>query len=142
MSTAIQTQKRLTMRPGAWLVWGAVAFFLLVLAGIVGAVVVSSFGTKWFGGWLPSGWTTRWYGATWREFDLGGVLMVTLEVALAVVVISLLVGVPAAYALARRTFPGKRVLMVAVPAADPASRRSRTACRWRPCSTSSTWPAS
>jgi putative spermidine/putrescine transport system permease protein len=80
---------------------------------VVGAVVVDSFGTRWFGGWLPSGWTTRWYGVTWREFDLGGVLVVTLEVALAVVAISLLVGVPAAYALARRTFPGKRLLTVA-----------------------------
>jgi putative spermidine/putrescine transport system permease protein len=111
--SAISPSKRLAMRPAAWLVWGAVAIFLLVLAGVVGAVVVDSFGTRWFGGWLPSGWTTHWYGATWREFDLGGVLIVTLEVALAVVVVSLLVGVPAAYALARRTFPGKRLLMVA-----------------------------
>jgi putative spermidine/putrescine transport system permease protein len=105
--------KRLALRPGAWLVWGAVVFFLLILVGVVGAVVVDSFGTKWFDGWLPSGWTSRWYGTTWREFDLGSVLRVTLEVALAVVVVSLLVGVPAAYALARRGFPGKRVLMVA-----------------------------
>jgi putative spermidine/putrescine transport system permease protein len=107
------TQRRVALRPGAWLVWGAVAFFLLILAGVVGAVVVDSFGTRWFTGWLPSGWTTRWYGTTWREFDLGGVLVVTLEVALAVVAISLLVGVPAAYALARRAFPGKRIVMVA-----------------------------
>jgi len=107
------TRRRVALRPGAWLVWGAVVFFMLILAGVVGAVVVDSFGTRWFSGWLPSGWTTRWYGTTWREFDLGGVLIVTLEVALAVVVISLLIGVPAAYALARRTFPGKRVVMVA-----------------------------
>ena len=107
------TGRRVALRPGAWLVWGAVAFFLLILLGVVGAVVVDSFGTRWFGGWLPSGWTTRWYGTTWREIDLGGVQIVTLEVALAVVVISLLIGVPAAYALARRTFPGKRVVMVA-----------------------------
>jgi len=114
MTTSLLTpRRRLALRPGAWLVWGAVAFFLLILAGVVGAVVVDSFGTRWFGGWLPDGWTTRWYGTTWREFDLGGVLVVTLEVALAVVVISLLVGVPAAYALARRTFPGKRPLTVA-----------------------------
>jgi putative spermidine/putrescine transport system permease protein len=111
--TALDARRRLVLRPGAWLVWGAVAIFLLVLAGVVGAVVVDSFGTRWFTGWLPAGWTTHWYGATWREFDLGGVLVVTLEVALAVVVISLLVGVPAAYALARRAFPGKRLLMVA-----------------------------
>lgn len=105
--------RRLTLRPGAWVVWGAVAFFLLILVGVVGAVVVDSFATKWFGGWLPSGWTSHWYGTTWHEFDLGGVLTVTIEVALSVVVVSVLVGVPAAYTLARRTFPGKRLLMVA-----------------------------
>jgi putative spermidine/putrescine transport system permease protein len=111
-TTAAPAQKAISMRPGAWLVWGAVTFFLLILLGVVGAVVVDSFGTRWFSGWLPSGWTTHWYGTTWREFDLGSVLVVTLEVALAVVVISLLLGVPAAYTLARRGFPGKRVLMV------------------------------
>jgi putative spermidine/putrescine transport system permease protein len=112
MST-MSTSPRVALRPGAWLVWGAVVFFLLILLGVVGSVVVDSFGTRWFGGWLPSGWTRGWYGTAWREFDLGGVLRVTLEVALAVVVISLLIGAPAAYALARRTFPGKRLLMVA-----------------------------
>jgi putative spermidine/putrescine transport system permease protein len=105
-------RRRVTLRPGGWLVWGAVVFFLLILAGVVGAVLVDSFGTTWFGGWLPSGFTGKWYGTAWREFDLGSVLFVTLEVALAVVVISLLIGVPASYALARREFPGKRVVMV------------------------------
>jgi putative spermidine/putrescine transport system permease protein len=104
--------KRLTFRPGVWLVWGAVVFFLLMLVGVVGAVVVSSFGTKWFGGWLPDAWTTQWYGQTWREFGLGNVLTVTIEVALAVVLISILIGAPAAYALARQDFAGKKVLMV------------------------------
>src|SRR5207237_2575944 len=37
----------------------------------------------------------------------------TVEVALLVIVISLLVGVPAAYALARRTFWGKRIVYLA-----------------------------
>jgi putative spermidine/putrescine transport system permease protein len=112
MSAAALARKRLTLRPGVWLIWGAVAFFLLMLVGVVGAVVVSSFGTKWFGGWLPNGWTTRWYGTTWREFGLGNVMRVTIEVALAVVVIAVLIGAPAAYALARREFAGKKVLMV------------------------------
>jgi len=110
--TAAPARRRITLRPGGWFVWASVVFFLLIVAGVVFAVLVDSFATKWFGGWLPSGWTTRWYGATWSEFALGDVLLVTLEVAVAVVVISLLVGVPAAYALARRTFWGKRVLMV------------------------------
>jgi putative spermidine/putrescine transport system permease protein len=105
-------RRRLALRPGVWLVWGGVGFFLLMLAGVVGAVLVSSFGTRWFGGWLPAGWTTRWYGESWRDFNLGGVMRVTIEVALAVVLISIVVGTPAAYALARKDFIGKKPLMV------------------------------
>ena len=43
-------------RPGAWLAWGAVAFFMLHLAGRLGSVVVNSFATSWFGAWLPQGY--------------------------------------------------------------------------------------
>ncbi|GID27773.1 ABC transporter permease [Paractinoplanes brasiliensis] len=100
--------KRLTV--GAWLVWGAVAFFLINLAGLIGAVVVNSVGQRWFDTWLPQGWTTHWYAGAWEEFGLFQVLVVTLEVALLVVAISVLVGVPASYVLARRSFPGRRVV--------------------------------
>ena len=54
----------------------------------------------------------HWYLAAWNEFQLGDVLWVTVEVVLAVVVLSMLIGVPAAYALARRDFAGKRSLML------------------------------
>lgn len=100
--------KRLTV--GAWLVWGAVAFFLINLAGLIGAVVVNSVGQRWFDTWLPQGWTTHWYASAWKEFGLFQVLVVTLEVALLVVAISVLVGVPASYVLARRSFPGRRLI--------------------------------
>lgn len=102
----------LRLRPGAWLVWGGIAFFLIFTAGVIGSVVVNSFATSWFDSWLPDGWTTRWYGQSWTEFDLPSVLWVTFLVSILVVGISLLVGVPAAYALARREFVGKRVLML------------------------------
>jgi len=101
---------RIAASPGAWLVWGSVTFFFLMLAGIIGSVVVSSFGRRWFDTWLPESWTTQWYGQAWHEFTLLDVLIVTVEVALLVVGISVLVGVPASYVLARRTFPGRRVL--------------------------------
>jgi putative spermidine/putrescine transport system permease protein len=100
---------RIAASPGAWLVWGSVTFFFVMLAGIIGSVVVSSFGRRWFDTWLPESWTTQWYGQAWHEFTLFDVLIVTVEVALLVVGISVLVGVPASYVLARRTFPGRRV---------------------------------
>ena len=107
-------RRQLVASPGAWLVWGAVAFFLINLAALVAEVVVNSFGTRWFDAWLPEGLTTQWYSQAWDQFAVFDTLVVTLEVALAVVAISLVVGVPAAYALARRDFPGKRVLMLAL----------------------------
>ena len=102
--------RALVGRPGAWLIWGVVAFFLINLAGLVGSVVVDSFGTHWFDSWIPAGWTTQWYGQAWHDFDLLDLLITTVEVAAMVVALSVLIGVPAAYVLARRSFPGKRLV--------------------------------
>jgi putative spermidine/putrescine transport system permease protein len=87
------------------------AFFLLNIAGMVLAVAVNSIAQRWFGTVLPEHFTTNWYAAAWKEFQLSQVLLVTVEVVAAVVALSILLGVPAAYALARRNFRGKRVLM-------------------------------
>jgi putative spermidine/putrescine transport system permease protein len=101
---------RLAMRPGAWLTWGVLAFFFINLLGVIGSVLVDSFGRQWFNSWLPTGWTGGWYSEAWHEFNLGQVIAVTLEITLTVVALSLLLATPAAYALARRAFPGKRLL--------------------------------
>ncbi|GII20959.1 ABC transporter permease [Planosporangium mesophilum] len=106
-------QRALVARPGVWLVWAVMIFFLVNLAGVVAAVVVNSFSTRWFGSWWPAGLTGHHYADAWKEFALFDVLKVTLQVSLAVVVISALIGVPAAYALARRDFPGKRLVTLA-----------------------------
>jgi putative spermidine/putrescine transport system permease protein len=87
-------------------------FFLLNVAGLIGQVVVNSVGTRWFATWLPQGWTLHWYGDAWDDFALGDVLIVTAEVVGAVVLISALVGVPAAYVLARRDFGLKRAVLL------------------------------
>jgi putative spermidine/putrescine transport system permease protein len=104
---------RLAGSPSSWLVWAVVAFFFVNLAGVVFSVLVSSFGTKWFGTWLPEGFTGSWYASAWKEFGLLDVVLVTLQASLLVVVISVLIGVPASYVLARRDFPGKRFLTFA-----------------------------
>ena len=88
------------------------AFFALNVLALIAAVVVDSFATTWLGTWLPAGFTARWYGSAWTEFQLDNVLIVTVEVVFAVVVISLLLGIPAAYAMARQTFRFKRVVLL------------------------------
>jgi len=79
---------------------------------LIAAVVTSSFATRWLGTWLPAGWTTSWYLSAWSEFQLAQVLTVTFEIVLMVVALSGIIGVPAAYAMARREFPGKRLVML------------------------------
>jgi putative spermidine/putrescine transport system permease protein len=111
--TSTGVSRRLVARPGVWLVWAVLAFFFVNLAGVVAAVLVNSFSTRWFGTWWPAGLTAHHYADAWKEFALFDVLTVTLQVSLAVVVISALIGVPAAYALARRDFPGKRLVTLA-----------------------------
>jgi putative spermidine/putrescine transport system permease protein len=89
-----------------------IGFFIINVAAVIASVTVSSFGRRWLGTWLPEGWTTRWYVSAWSEFQLDQVLVVTMEVVFAVVAISIIVGVPAAYALARRDFPGKKAVLL------------------------------
>jgi putative spermidine/putrescine transport system permease protein len=101
---------RIAASPAAWLVWGAVAFFFINLAGVIGSVLTNSFSTQWFDSWAPKGYTTKWYSEAWNEFGLFDVLITTLEVSLLVVAISVVVGVPASYVLARRNFPGKKLI--------------------------------
>ncbi|WP_213990097.1 ABC transporter permease subunit [Sodalis sp. dw_96] len=92
-------------------IWAFVIFFILNLLALIATVVVNSFGTRWLGTWLPAGYTFRWYFSAWREFQLGDVLIVTFQIVGTVVVLSALIGVPAAYGLARRNFPGKSLVM-------------------------------
>ena len=96
----------------ATLVWVAAGFFLLNLAGMIATVLLESVSTRWLGTWFPAGLTLHWYSDAWDEFQLGDILTVTFEVAFAVVALSGLLGVPAAYALARRDFPGKRAVLL------------------------------
>jgi putative spermidine/putrescine transport system permease protein len=105
-------RRDLGTRIWAFSIWVLVGFFIVNLLGMIAAVVVNSFGTRWFGTWLPAGFTTQWYVLAWNEFGLPDILIVTMQVVGAVVILSGLIGVPAAYAMARRNFPGKQVIML------------------------------
>ncbi|MBY6263786.1 ABC transporter permease subunit [Azospirillum sp. 412522] len=105
-------QKSIMSRLWIFAVWAVIGLFLVNLMGLIASVLTSSVATRWLGTWLPAGFTTRWYFAAWDEFQLGDVLWVTFQAVGAVVLLSGLLGVPAAYALARREFPAKRAVML------------------------------
>src|SRR5437016_1040482 len=76
----------------AWrgLLLGLMTLFVVNIGLMIGAVATSSFARRWLGTWLPEGWTTTWYTAAWKEFQLDSVLWVTVEVVFAVVFLALL----------------------------------------------------
>ncbi len=91
---------------------GVLGFFLVMLVGVVGSVLLSSIATRWLNTWLPEGFTVSWFSAAWAEFGLTQVLLVTFQVAICVLVVTLVIAIPAAYVLARQNFPAKRLLTV------------------------------
>jgi putative spermidine/putrescine transport system permease protein len=102
----------LTSKIWRFAVWGVVLLFVLNLLAVIAVVIINSFATRWLGTWLPAGWTTRWYLSAWKEFQLSSVVLVTFEITFTVVIISGLIGVMTAYALARRDFFGKRTIVL------------------------------
>ncbi|GAC1357446.1 MAG: ABC transporter permease subunit [Herpetosiphon sp.] len=109
---APRLRRRIVLTPSTWLVYAFVVFFMTLVGGIFFSVLVDSLGKSWFGGWLPEAFTSQWYRFALDEFNLLHVLQVTLIVAISVVLLSLLIGIPAAYALARRSFPGKGFVLL------------------------------
>ncbi len=97
---------------GMTFVYAVVALVALVVGGILLSVLLDAFATSWFGGWLPDGYTDRWFRAAVTDFDLGQILLATAFITLSVTAIGLLVGAPAAYVLARHRFRGKGVLQL------------------------------
>ena len=112
MSTSTATSGTGFDRAWRALLLGMMTLFVFNIGLMIASVATSSFARRWLGTWLPEGWTTTWYTAAWKEFQLADVLTVTVQVVFAVVFLSLLIGVPAAYTLARRDFRGKRALML------------------------------
>ncbi|MCL2318865.1 MAG: ABC transporter permease subunit [Treponema sp.] len=93
------------------LILALAAFFMLNVFLIILTVLANSLGNNWFEGLLPSGFTFKWYQTAWKDFQLAKVLIVTSQVVIAVVACSILLGVPAAYVMARRNFPAKNLVM-------------------------------
>ncbi len=94
----------------AFITWFATGCFIAILLAVLVSVIVSSFAKSWGGSWWPHGFTTSWISQALSTPQFAPSILVTFEVAVAVVFLALLFGVPAGYVLARKNFPGRSVV--------------------------------
>jgi len=90
------------------------AFLLYVVSPFV-AILTMAFGQGWFGGRLfPESFTLRWFEWAVNVTHIPQVLGNSFLIAALCVLISLVIGVPTAWAIARRRIPAKSLLLTLV----------------------------
>ena len=102
--------------------YGVYAAFTVSILAPLAAIAVMATGKGWFGGrWLPESWTLKWFSFATTVGDLHTLLANTLIIAGLSVVISMGIGIPAAWALARRRVRvrGLLLLLLLVPRMIP-----------------------
>ncbi|GHO93777.1 ABC transporter permease [Reticulibacter mediterranei] len=103
------------LKRGFWtalIFYVVVGFFLLNLIAMVSTVVLDSVGQEWFSTWFPTGMVTfQWYKYALNDHDIVQLLLNTLIVAVGSTGLSIIVGFPAAYVLARKKFRLKSLVM-------------------------------
>ena len=97
---------------------GAMRAVLSLVALLVGAflllpivvIVLLSFGSSRYLQFPPPAWTTRWYAQLLADPDWLSALLTSFEVALAVALLSTLIGLMASFGLTRGRFPGRELV--------------------------------
>ncbi|HTV38487.1 MAG TPA: ABC transporter permease subunit [Xanthobacteraceae bacterium] len=103
------------MTGGSALRAGLVIAFVLFITLPLVMILLEAFGADWFGvQMLPAQWTLKWFTWAAQTVDLTGVLLNTVEIALLATVFTLVIAIPAAWAIARYGLPLKSVLIGAI----------------------------
>jgi putative spermidine/putrescine transport system permease protein len=90
------------------LLWGFGALVVVFLLAPILVILIVSFNDTTLFSFPPTSWSLRWYRALWDSRSWREAGLLSLWLALAVTAASLLIGVTAAYALARSTLRSKR----------------------------------
>lgn len=83
--------------------------FLFLLAPLLVVLPISFSGDAYMA-FPPSSWSVKWYGAIFADAQMTAAFSISIVLALVVTALSLLLGLPAAYALVRLKPPGSEVL--------------------------------
>ena len=89
----------------------AIVIYLANICGILLTVILNSISKAWYSGIIPKIFTFEWYRYLATDHDILNLLWVTFTVAISVVIISLLIAFPAAYAMARYDFRFKGLIL-------------------------------
>ena len=95
---------------GRTLLWTHCALVAAFLLAPISVIVIVSFNDTTLFSFPPTAWSWRWYEALWRSRTWREAAGFSFWLAVAVTAASLVLGVPAAYALARTTLPGRRAV--------------------------------
>lgn len=91
-----------------------VIFILFITLPFV-MILLEAFGSDWFGmQFLPGGWTLKWFHWAAETVDIGRVLINTGVIAILATIFSLVLSIPAAWAIARHRLPLKTVLVALI----------------------------
>jgi putative spermidine/putrescine transport system permease protein len=100
------------MRLLRWVFGVVVAVFML---GPLIWLAIDAFAGPWsYPNLLPSSWTTSWWGQVFGNAELVPSIELSLILTPIVTAISMVICLPAAWAFARISFPGRRILLVTI----------------------------
>jgi putative spermidine/putrescine transport system permease protein len=89
--------------------------FSLYIVSPFAAIIVDSVGQGWFGArWLPATWTWKWFRFARTVADLPTLVTNSLTIAGLAIAISMAVGIPTAWAMARRRIRARALLMALI----------------------------
>src|SRR3954470_22054103 len=106
----VSRRGRLTRR--ALRVW-ALLTYVSLLAPIV-LLVVFSFNSNKYGTFPITGWTTKWYGQVFHDYQIRDALTTTIRIAFEVTIVSTIVGTAAAFPLVRSRLPFRNGIRIAL----------------------------
>jgi putative spermidine/putrescine transport system permease protein len=89
----------------------AIFIFVMNIVGILFTVILNSLSKGWYRGVLPPYLTLEWYKYVAGDHDIPNLMLVTFSVTFFVLIISLAIAFPTAYAMARNDFKFKGVIL-------------------------------
>ena len=93
--------------PGAWILYFITAMLMVFILAPLLVVIAMSVSDSYFVSFPPQGFTLRWYVKILQDRDFLSALQLSTLLASSATIGSLLLGVPAALALTRGSFPGQ-----------------------------------